>query len=243
VFRTDASTPADEIFYQTPPPAEAQERYMASRCVRNFRSFSFLNTEGVDIWQPQCRQTVLEAFKDTIAPRRYVPSHNAIRYLEIFATNYTNTVMNRATLYHKHTKSSVSKYLFQELVLLNTTMDHLFSLELVDEVKMRMEHANDAPMKMCALADAINVVVHCDWKTQARMENYPDKTRIDESFRMYEHEVEAALKLHHVRTAARRPLAGSRLPADTECRLINIQYDHELEQYRQMLYNAVMSIE
>lgn len=243
VFRTDPSTPADYIFYQTPPPAEAQERYMASRCVRNFRSLSFLNVAGVDLWQPTCRQLVLEAFKDTIAPPRYIPTQNAVRYLEAFATNFTNTVMNRASLYHKHSKTSISKFLFQELVLLNTTLDHLFSLDLVDEVKLRMNVHNEAPMKMCALADAINIVVHCDWRTQARVTDFPDQSRVDENFRVYEQEVVLALKLHNVRTAARRPLAGSRLPAETECKLITIQHDHELEQYRQLLYNAVMSFE
>jgi hypothetical protein len=123
-----------------------------------------------------------------------------------------------------------------ELVLLNTVMDHLFT-DLAGELASRSADP-EAALKLCALADAVSVVIHCDWRTQARAEDRRD----DATLQLYDAEVKAAIQLNDVRSASRRPLSVSRLSAADECRILAICHDHELEQFRQLLYNCVISL-
>jgi hypothetical protein len=208
-YRCTPDTPADAISCEVLPSAEAQERYLRVRVLRHRGA---LNVP---------RDVAYAAFP---APKRVVPFGAAER-LRTFAKNYEGTALGRALLFHKHTPAARARFLFMELGLLHAVLDHVWSEDCAQEVARRC----GSDLEMCALADAVSVVLHSCWLWQARpkaLEEYNERVRAD-------------ARLPCVLRALARPVARTPLTAGEEASLLDVSRDADLERFRGVFVRAV----
>lgn len=215
-YRCSMDAFADVIFYEKQPSADAQERFLRNRALHNFNLV------------PADRESVLNAFA---FPERYI-QNGVQQALHVFALNFSNTMMNKATLMVKHTVAARARFLYMEFILLNTMMDHFFGPDCHVEVHKRM-FLEDKPLHICSLADAIGVVVHSNWNYLGR----PDR----EDLRVYHVRVKKDIDLACVRSVAMAPSTHPRVSASEEKSLLTINEEAHLEKFRAVMYNVVMS--
>jgi len=203
-FRAPVGQPADSIYYETPPTEADLERYFRMRVVFALDRL------------PLERPLALSCF-DTPT----VPDAPWRRMLTTFADNYAGTMLGRAGLQHKHSPRARARYLWMELSLLSVTMAHLASDTCREEVQRRCADANPQFL-MCALADAVSVVVHVDWLWIAR----PVKNEA------YNARVRRDVVLPCVLSARAAPPARPLVTAQEEGALLGCTQASELEVFR-----------
>jgi hypothetical protein len=207
-FRATPTTPADVICFERSPDATAQDRYLRTRVLRHRGALPVPRAEAY--------------------ARFAVPEHRGgDELLRIFAQNYEGTVMGHATMYHKHTAEARIRYLFIEFSLLHALVQHLWSPACAAEVASRA----GSMMKMCALADAIGVVLHADFYYIARPSAMGD----------YNAEVLAAARLPCVRSVQTAPILGSGLSDADEETLLSGRLDGDIERFRGLFISRVVS--
>ena len=194
-YRSSSSAAADEIFFERPPSAEPQTRYL--------RTLAFRHRGKA---------------RERLPAREEVSAKPLASRLAVFARNYEGTAMGSAVLYHKHSAVARIRFLFMEVCLLRALLDHLWSPACADEVAARQH--SDA--ELCALADAIGVVLHADVHYIARPESIKD----------YNDMVFAAARLPCVQAAHAAPVCGSGLDAETEKVLLEGRLDGDVERFR-----------
>lgn len=117
-FRSEPGAAADVIVYERPPTLCAQERYLRARILRNFAPSHATRAE------------VLAAFD--FAPR--VVPDGARQLLHVFAVNYAKTMLGKANLMHLHSAVDKAHFLYIEIALLSSVLDHLWGADCADEV-------------------------------------------------------------------------------------------------------------
>jgi hypothetical protein len=201
-YRCSSDTCADEIYFERTPDPVSQERYL--------RTLVFQHRGPL----PIPRALAYAAFDRP----RPAASAEARALLSVWTKNYEGTVMGRVAMYHKHTPAARARFLFMELCLLRTTLDHLWGPLCAHEVELR---SGDAA-RMCALADGIGAVVHAEYAYIARPPFMDD----------YNSLVLEAARLPCVKAVLSVMPSGSGLSADEEEHLLNIQRDGEVERWR-----------
>jgi hypothetical protein len=202
-FRCGLDTAADAIFWEVPPSPEAEARYLAVTTVRR---------RAGDALVP--RAVAHAAFPPA---RRSVPA-GALESLRTFARNYEGTALGRATLYHKHSPAARARFLFMELTLLHAVLDHVFSEVCAVEARAR---AGSEPL-MCALADAVSVVLHASWTWVARPASMED----------YHGLVREALELPCVSAAARAPIRRPPVSVAEGDALLDVRVDADIARFK-----------
>lgn len=205
-----AAAAADEVWFERSPSADAQDRYLRVRMLRH----------GGNL--PLHRDDVYALFP---LPAR-VAGKEVREKLRVFATNYEGTMLARATVYHKHPPVARARFLYMELTLLDAVLDHLFSEACAHELTLRAADAAE----LCALADAIGVVLHADWNYIARPAHLAD----------YNERVRTAARLPCVKAASSSLAQRPRMSFAEESALLAVTHDGDLERFRGVFLEAVM---
>jgi hypothetical protein len=208
-FRCAPTACADEVYFENAPSADVQAAYI--------RTVVFHHRGPLPVPRDVAYGTLGRP------PRRV--NEAARSRLAVFARNYEGTVLGRAVMYHKHSPNARARYLFMELCMLQTLLDHMWGPACVAEVARRAD--DDA--ETCALADGIGVVLHSDLAYIARPPAMAD----------YNVLVKAAANTPCVLEVLAAPPGGSGLSAAEEEHLLDVRLDGDLERWRGVFVRAV----